>query len=169
MAVHINDLCNRSFCLLPQGHTHTHRLPLSSAVSGAQCGPPAEFYFIIKLHTTIFWNVQSIHNRYTVLKCVKIIMETDVLQLWASKTGKLSQTQCKKKKKRGRNSEWAGIVLMLNKQTPSATNYAVQTMKWHFTMALWCFIPTFLPNKALSHISPHVQTHCCALSTFSTR
>lgn len=41
---------------------------------------------------------------------------------------------------------------MLNKQTPSATNYAVQSMKWHFTMALWCFIPTFLPSKALLHI-----------------
>lgn len=35
--------------------------------------------------TTIFWNVLSIYNQYTVLKCVKIITGTDVSQLRASK------------------------------------------------------------------------------------
>lgn len=82
----------------------------------------------------------------------------------------LTNTKPKKIRKNKKwNTEWAGIVLMLNKQTPSATNYAVQSMKWHFTTALWCFILTSLPNKALSHIYLYVQTYCFALSIFLTR
>ena len=50
---------------------------------------------------------------------------------------------------------------MQGKQTPSASNYTVWSMKWHFTVALWCAIPTFFRNKALSHIYHNVQTYNC--------
>lgn len=67
------------------------------------------------------------------LKRAKIITAADVLQLRASE---LSQTQCKKKKKKKdkETGDEQELFLMLNKRTPSAANYAVRTMKWHFTM-----------------------------------
>lgn len=52
---------------------------------------------------------------------------------------------------------------MLNKQTPSATNYAAQSMKWHFTMACGMFYPNFPAKKKLYHtfifMYPHTVLH----------
>lgn len=47
MAVHINDLCNHPLLL---DLKVTHRVLFSSALSCAQCGLPAEIYFIAKWH-----------------------------------------------------------------------------------------------------------------------